>query len=95
MLLVFGFLLAGCMVTIDVPQSLPQTETGTKSKAYQAVEDEGYTNIREDGTAIFGCSEDDSILVSRNITATNSNGKDVNLAVCCGLIFKGCTIRHK
>jgi hypothetical protein len=38
-----------------------------------------------------GCDKHDSAGFA--INATNSKGENVNLLVCCGLIFKGCTIR--
>lgn len=54
---------------------------------------QGYTNIRMTGTPFFGCSKDDSFFASSNFTATAPTGDDVEGTVCCGLMFKGCTVR--
>lgn len=54
---------------------------------------QGYTNIRMTGAPFFGCSEDDSMLASSNFRATAPTGDDVEGTVCCGLMFKGCTVR--
>ena len=39
------------------------------------------------------CSKEDSWLVSYDFEATNPAGKRVFGHVCCGLVFRGCTIR--
>lgn len=88
-ILILCLLLAGCEIdTTNIPNE------PSKSKAYMAVEDEGYTDIVEGSSIWLGCSDDDSVFESKEITAKNSNGKQVTLKVCCGLIFKGCTVRH-
>lgn len=72
-------------------------ELVSSDRAIQAVRDEGFTevNVREQhGIAprFYGCVRGDS--VAFDVTATNVQHRRVNLTVCCGLILKGCTIRH-
>jgi hypothetical protein len=66
-------------------------------KALGAVAAEGYTSatITEKHELLpgwNGCDEKDT--AGFDVTATNVNGQRVNLIVCCGLVLKGCTIRH-
>lgn len=51
----------------------------------------GYTNIQTHGYAFFACSKDD--FSATEFTAITQNGVQASGAVCCGLIFKNCTIR--
>lgn len=82
-----AFVVAGC------------GEAVSDSRAREALTDEGYTGIAikaQHGVSphlIGGCGEDDA--VAFDASAKNSVGKIVNVTVCCGLIIKGCTIRHK
>ena len=57
----------------------------------EALQKSGYRNIQIDGWAPFNCGDNDTF--STGFTATNSNGERVSGTVCCGLIFKGCTVR--
>jgi hypothetical protein len=50
----------------------------------------GFKDIRT-GDWTIGCSEGERL--GRHFTATNSDGKMVSGYVCCGLVFKGCTVR--
>ena len=66
-------------------------------KPLGAVAAEGYTSAaiterHELFPGMNGCDEKDT--AGFDVTATNVNGTRVNLIVCCGLVFKGCTIRH-
>ncbi|MBP6945173.1 hypothetical protein KBD61_04455 [Patescibacteria group bacterium] len=72
-------------------------ELVSTDRAVQAVRDDGFTNINvveQHGVAptLYGCDKHDA--VAFEVTATNSQQRRVNLTVCCGLVFKGCTIRH-
>lgn len=51
----------------------------------------GYTNIRTTGWAPLVCGQDDTY--STGFTAVNQVGIEVSGVVCCGLIFKSCTVR--
>jgi hypothetical protein len=57
----------------------------------QALRNSGFTNITTTGYDPFQCSEDDTY--STGFTATNSQGAIVSGTVCCGIVFKGCTVR--
>lgn len=59
-------------------------------KATRALEASGYTEIKMNGFAFFGCDEKDSYHDA--FTAKGSNGKMVE-GVVCGGVFKGATIR--
>ena len=51
----------------------------------------GFTEIVVTGWAPMACGKDDTW--STGFTAKNPNGRHVSGVVCCGLIFKSCTIR--
>ncbi len=53
----------------------------------------GFTDARRTGDALFECSDSDSVLASATFIAKNAQGVTVTGAVCCGLMFKGCTVR--
>lgn len=40
-----------------------------------------------------GCGQDDK--VAADVSAVNPAGRQVNITVCCGWPFKGCTIRSR
>jgi hypothetical protein len=52
----------------------------------------GFKDIRTTGYSPFACAEDD--FSATGFTATNPNGLRVSGTVCCGLVFKGCTVRY-
>lgn len=60
--------------------------------AINALENEGFTEIRITGYNVFACSEDDFYHTS--FSAKNSNGKTVTGTVCAGMFLKGSTIRY-
>ena len=53
----------------------------------------GYTDIRMTGWAPLSCGGDDTY--STGFSARNPAGEMASGVVCCGMLFKGCTIRHK
>lgn len=62
-----------------------------------AIEAAGFTEVRIVGKhgmapTFYGCGEDDA--VAFDAEATNPTGKRVKITACCGLVFKGCTLRH-
>lgn len=57
----------------------------------QILSQQGYTDIKIEGYAFTGCSEDDK--VHTEFTARSPNGTYVQGVVCCGLLFKNCTVR--
>ncbi len=62
----------------------------------QAVEKQGYKNVRITAKHIFfvswhGCGKDDN--AAFEATAVNANGQQVDLTVCAGWPFKGVTVR--
>ena len=61
--------------------------------AKKTLDDAGYTDIKTQGSAALKCGQG-PLSFSNEFTAKNVNGKPVSGAVCCGLILKGCTIRH-
>ena len=69
------------------------THTRTPSRQERVLVQQGYTNIQMTGVPMWGCSEDDSMIASSNFTATAPSGDNVDGTVCCGLVFKGCTVR--
>lgn len=67
------------------------------SKAVSTMESAGYTDVRviaQHGVAAewAGCSKGDA--VGFDVSAKNPAGVRTTALVCCGLVMKGCTIRH-
>lgn len=58
--------------------------------ASRALHGSGFTDITLTGFS-FGCGKDDGS--STGFEAKNPQGGRVKGVVCCGLIFKGCTVR--
>lgn len=52
---------------------------------------QGFTEIQFTGYDWFACSEDDTY--STGFTAVGPTGINVEGTVCCGLLFKSCTVR--
>lgn len=78
------------------PPAEPEQDSSSTA-AMRALEDEGYENIRNTGVPLFRCSDDDSMFTSISFEAdrvTPHGTHHITGVVCCGLVFKGCTIRH-
>lgn len=71
--------------------SLLLTSCGNDSDTIRTLRSAGYTDIRSTGWEPFSCGQDDTW--STGFSAVNPVGKRVTGVVCCGLVFKGCTIR--
>jgi hypothetical protein len=68
-----------------------------ENRAIEAVQVFGFSNskiIKEHRifSSFAGCDKHDS--AGFTINTTNLKGENVNLLVCCGLVFKGCTVRY-
>lgn len=61
------------------------------SQAREVLADEGYTDIEMTGYRFFGCSDDDEV---RDGFRARRDGRVVEGVVCCGLLFKDCTVRR-
>lgn len=57
----------------------------------EALQKAGYTDIKLGGSNKMACDSSDTL--SNEFTA-KLNGRPVRGVVCCGVVFKGCTIRH-
>lgn len=79
LIIIAAFLLASC------------AQTSSDSPAAETLRKSGYTDIELTGWSPFKCDEKDTF--SSGFRAKNSNGSTVEGVVCCGLIFKGCTVR--
>jgi hypothetical protein len=71
--------------------ALPLAACGEES-AVNAIEANGFTNVRLGGTPWYGCSDSDSAFYNTLFTATAPNGKTVT-GVACGGALKGWTVR--
>lgn len=72
-------------------------EAVSPSRAKRAAEDSGFTDVvvlKQHGFSpgLYGCDEHDD--VAFEVSAKNPKGDQVSMTVCCGLVWKGCTIRH-
>jgi len=63
------------------------------SAAMRILQETNYKNIQITGYNWFACSSDD--WSHTGFIAENSSGTLIKGTVCCGLIFKNCTIRFK
>ena len=61
-----------------------------EESATRAVEAMGLTDVKIEGMAVFGCSNDDNF--RSRFSATNPKGQRVT-GVVCGGFFKGSTVR--
>lgn len=59
--------------------------------ATRALRSSGFSDVTLTGYAFGRCSKDDAS--STGFEATNPTGQRVTGVVCCGLVFKGCTVR--
>lgn len=67
--------------------------SGSSEKVLTVLQNDGFEYIELTGNAWLGCSDDDFVFASYHFAATK-NSKGMTGTVCCGLIFKGCTIRY-
>lgn len=61
--------------------------------ARKTLDEAGYTDIQIDGYSPLSCGEEDYSATA--FCARNVNGKVACGVVCCGLVMKQCTIRHR
>lgn len=57
----------------------------------RALESYGFSDVRYTGYVWFACGKDD--FSHTGFTANNAAGHPVSGVVCCGLLFKACTVR--
>jgi hypothetical protein len=76
--IVAGLLLSGCSTTTV--------------EAVKTLRAAGFTDIETVGIAVAACGEGDKP-AGRKFVAINPSGQSVDGVVCCGMGFKGCTIR--
>jgi hypothetical protein len=62
-----------------------------ESSARNALQDEGFTDIRFTGYDWFACSKDD--FTHTGFVAKGPTGRESHGVVCCGMLFKACTVR--
>ena len=60
----------------------------------RALEAQGFTDIivhsGSPAASLFGCGKDDALAYE---ATAKRDGRPVRLTVCCGLVFKSCTVR--
>lgn len=67
-------------------------------RAVETLKAEGYSDIHinaQHGISphlVGGCGADDD--VAFDATAKNPKGMTTDITVCCGVVIKGCTLRH-
>ena len=62
-----------------------------ESSSREVLTGAGYTQINFTGYEFWSCAKDDTY--HTGFTAKGPSGVQVKGVVCCGLFFKGCTIR--
>lgn len=63
----------------------------TETKTLKTLDNGGFEEAEITGWKPFSCGQDDWF--KTGFKAKNANGKEITGTVCCGLIFKDCTIR--
>lgn len=76
-LAVVALLLAACPVPED--------------QVVETLEAQGFSDIERKESAPFSCSDKDGL--RSHFTATNQRGQRVEGVLCCGFVFKACTVR--
>lgn len=71
--------------------TLPLCACSNETDSREALQKSGYTDIRITGWSPFSCGKDDTW--STGFRAKNPAGQQVSGVVCCGLVFKSCTVR--
>jgi len=79
------------LVELMLVTALTITSCTDSNASIEAVEAMGMTDVQIIGYSPFSCSNDD--FSSTEFSAVNSQGQHVNGVVCCGLLFKNCTVR--
>lgn len=59
-------------------------------KLKASVESQGMTDVKIGDWSPMSCGDDS---ISRDFKAKNQKGIDVKGTICCGLVFKNCTVR--
>ena len=91
-------LLAGCDSFRSLPPGHPQPSTpSSEPAAVTALLNAGYRDIQllghVDMLFFSPCSSEDSVFTSYDFQARNAEGVIVRGHVCCGLVWRACTIR--
>ena len=79
------------MRTLSLALLLLAAGCSDTDKARQVLQNQGYTNINMTGWTPFVCGREDTY--KDGFEATTMAGVRVKGAVCCGMFFKGCTVR--
>ncbi len=62
-----------------------------EASSYRVLKSAGYSDVQLTGWSPFACSKDDQF--ETGFRAKGPTGQPVEGTVCCGLVFKACTIR--
>ena len=62
-----------------------------EADSVRTLQNSGFTDIRTTGWSPMSCSKDDTF--ETGFSAKNPAGQRVSGVVCCGFVFKGCTVR--
>lgn len=79
------------MKRIAIITALLLASCGNDEETVRTLRAAGYTQARSTGWEPMSCGKDDTW--STGFVAVNPAGQRVRGVVCCGLVFKGCTIR--
>lgn len=78
------------LLAVALALSLAACAPMSDDRAIRALEAQGFTEIKFQGIAFFGCGEED--FLRKEFTAKGANGVPVS-GVVCGNFFKGATVR--
>lgn len=71
--------------------ALVLTACTDESATVHTLQDSGFTDIQTDGYDWLACGHDDTS--ATRFHAKNASGRAVSGVVCCGIVFKACTVR--
>jgi hypothetical protein len=78
---------------LTAPLLLLTACTSPRAEVQRVLKGAGYTDIQTGGAAPLACGTG-LLDPSMEFTAKNPTGQTVKGYVCCGAMFKGCTIRY-
>jgi hypothetical protein len=86
-----GAFITGFILIAYASVWLPTRTNGAATT--KILKDNHYTHIQLKGYGWFQCAQDD--WSHTKFEATNPYGVSIQGVVCCGLLFKNCTVRYK
>lgn len=82
-----------CAVLLVACGEFVSSDAAVRAAVSSGIVDPRITGQHGIAPGFYGCGEDDD--VAFDVAGRNASGQPVNAVVCCGLVFKNCTVRWK